>query len=357
MNPYDFVRIDGSKTPVRRPAPMHQQFKDFSGQIEGSITTETPLFLPATRLKALPTELKRFITNGRRQVIIPGSSLKGLFRSLVETVGPGCWWLYDGTYRDKTDYSGKLPPAFKQCSTHNQLCPACRMFGLINRGTVLLGQVNFEDAVCTAPVPHPPLYTPVLDAPKPRHRAWYLNQAGDRVAGRKFFFHQATILTSKEFRKTKQGEIINQHIQPIGQGSTFTFAASFNNLAADDLALLLYATVLEPGMRHKIGYAKPAGLGTIRVDLTRLAIIDYTTRYTSPGGGRTVYEGDKLADYLTGQTRAYLNDQGSVTLQDLRRIWAWPPAPGVAYGYPNRAWFNENPGASIAQTKDAPRQV
>jgi CRISPR/Cas system CSM-associated protein Csm3 (group 7 of RAMP superfamily) len=356
MNPYDFVKIDWSKTPIKRAPTQHHKFQGVSGLIEGTITTETPLFIPKARQNTIPNALKLFAVNGNRQAIIPGSSLKGLFRNLVETIGPGCWWLYDGIYQDRTDYSPKLPRAFKQCLSSDQLCPACRMFGLINGRNLLMGHVNFDDAVCLAPVAHSPIFTPILDGPKPRHRAWYLSQDGSSVAGRKFYFHQEAISTSRELRKTKAGVVINQHIQPVGTGSVFTFVANFNNLMADDLSLLFYALTLEPTMRHKIGYAKPAGLGTIRVELNSLTLTDYRTRYTSLERGQSVYEAAALAGYLNEQTAAFRAEQTSVTLQDLRRIWTWPPPSDVAYGYPTRNWFDENSTATIAQTKDAPRQ-
>ncbi|MBU0496239.1 MAG: hypothetical protein KKA73_07130 [Chloroflexi bacterium] len=311
-----------------------------------------PLFIPDRRNLAP----KRFVTNAQGQPIIPGSSLKGLVRGLVETIGPGCWWLFDGTYeRGAADYRDKLPQEFQQCPRDGHLCVACRMFGLIRGGTLLLGHVGFEDAICEKPVAHDPIYTPILDAPKPHHTAWYLDSAGRQVAGRKFYFHSSEIRTSREIRRSRRGVELNQHITPIGPDSVFTFSGWFDNLAQDELALLLYALMLEPGMRHKIGYAKPAGLGSIEVRLTRLEFVDYGQRYATPDRGWTVYAGDELEHFMADQVAPHIASQ-SITLQDLRRIWAWPPAQDVRYGYPTRDWFNQHPRAPISATKDAPRQ-
>lgn len=350
MNPYDFVRIDWNKTPARRPPLMHDKFAGVSGWLEGTINVETPLFIPVTRLSQGRGQMSGYARNGAGQTIIPGSSLKGLFRSLVETIAPGCWWHFQGRYRDRVDYSRQLPRAFHPCRDLKQLCPACRMFGLINRGTLFMGHVNFEDAVCDDPVKHEVIYTPILDAPKPRHRAWYLDQSGRHVAGRKYYFHQSQLTTLSQQRTSRSGVQLNQRIQPVGAGTVFTFAATFDSLdPQDELPVLLYALALEPAMRHKIGYAKPAGLGSVHVQLTSVELIDYTARYRGSGSGLERYEGEALQQYLDGQTRSYTTDT-SDTLQDLRRIWGWPPNRKVHYSYPDRNWFNEHPDGPISET-------
>ncbi len=351
MNPYDFVRIDWSKPPQRRRPALHDKFAGLSGRLAGTITVETPLFIPATRLSQGRGQFSHYARNGAGQAIIPGSSLKGLFRSLVETIAPGCWMHFRGFYRDRIDYGKKLPQDFLPCRNLNQLCPACRMFGLINRNTLFMGHVNFDDATCADPVSHQAVYTPILDAPKPRHGTWYLDKSGRHVAGRKFYFHQAQITTLSQQRTSRSGVPLNQHIQPVDRGTVFTFKATFDSLnPQDELPALLYALILEPDMRHKIGYAKPAGLGSVHVALTELEIIDYAARYRGNGQGPEQYEGQALQQYLEGQTRSYTNDRTSITLQDLRRIWRWPPDPKVQYAYPGQQWFRENLDTPISKT-------
>ena len=136
MNPYDFVPIDWKDPPERcRPSP-HDRFSGISGKIEGIITAKTPIFIFHSPKKNDGSE-ELFIKNEQNQHIIPGSSLKGLFRNLVETIGNGCFLLYDGNYKrydrdndKKLNYHEKLPREFKKCRNAN-LCIACRMFGRI----------------------------------------------------------------------------------------------------------------------------------------------------------------------------------------------------------------------------------
>ena len=339
MNPYDFVRIDWSQGVDRHPAAKPHRFQGNSGRIQGTITTLTPLFVGSDRQRTNESH----ITNRKGEAIIPGTSLKGLIRSLVETIGPGCWWLFGKV-------NGSLPRPFWQCQNHKELCVACRMFGLIQgkTNTLLLGNVGFEDAICAEYISADPMYTPSLMNPKPKH-PWYRDNQG-HVAGRKFYFHNTR--TIQDRRKTNY----NRYIRPVAPENTFTFSAQFSNLADDELRLLLYALQLESTVRHKIGYAKPAGLGSVEIKLTRLELIDYAQRYTTPSQGKTTYTGDALQKYVAQRIAHYTENQTSVTLTDLRRIWAWPPPEDVAYGYPTRRWFNENPEKPISATNNAPVQ-
>ncbi len=337
MNPYDFVRIDWNKGVERKPAKLHHRFDGLSGRIEGTITTLTPLFIPSPR-NQIP---KRFLTNRQRQHIIPGTSLKGLVRNLVETIGPGCWWLFGG------EHERKLPRDFQQCRYKDNLCVACRMFGLINGNTLLGGHVGFEDAVCEQPTPYDAIYTIVLGNPKPRHTAFYLTPKG-KLAGRKFYFHDSQPPEDVGKWLLSKGSKQNQYIKPIGADSVFTFSAHFNNLAHDELSLLLYSLVLEPELGHKIGYGKPAGLGSVKINLTQLELIDYKQRYTTPNRGQTIYTGDALDNIMTQQITRYTSNRHSVTLKDLRRIWAWPGRDDLRY--PTWHWFQKNPHKRLHQT-------
>jgi len=346
MNPYDFVRIDPRQRIHREHPRDHAHFSGITGRLEGTITTLTPLFIPDRRSMAP----KRFQTNAAGQHIIPGSSLKGVIRTLVETIGPGCWWLVS------KDVNRNLPQDYRPCSQANRLCIACRMFGLISEGTLLEGHVRFDDAVCTQPTKYDPMFTPILDGPKPRHSAWYFAGYNGQATGHKYYFHSQTVRSSAGIKKSNRGVELNQHIAPLGPESIFTFSASFESLDDYEWQVLLYALTLEPAMRHKIGYAKPAGLGSIEIALTRIETIDMQRRYTSPDGGKIVYAGEALQVYIGTQAQRLTTDQTSLTLNDLRRIWHWPPPQGVEYGYPTPEWFDQNKTAPLSATLNVPIQ-
>lgn len=279
MNPYDFVPVDWENSPLRRSPVPHNNLNGLHGTIECKITAETPVFLPNDTKANPPLE---FLHNSKNEYFIQGSSLKGMLRSIVETVGPGCWVLFGGTYKSGDDgeknYNTKLPREFSKCDNPDKLCPACMLFGIVNGDKVhYQGRVEVDDAICTNAVPHEPIYTIILSNPKPHHEIWYLDH--DKLAGRKYYFHQQDISTLSGWKISKQGTKQNQYIIPLDRGSTFTFKVTFKGLDKEELSLLLYGLFIEENMRHKIGYAKPAGLGSVRIEPVMMEMADFRSRY------------------------------------------------------------------------------
>jgi len=278
MNPYDFVRIDWKNPPERHSPIYHEKFNGLSGEISGKIIAETPIFIPQKDTD----NPKLFIQNKNQEYIIPGSSLKGLFRNLAETLGNGCFLLLD---------SHKIPDKFKKCSNPKKLCIACRMFGTIQGSDVFKGKVFFNDAIATLINQHESVYTVDLMTPNPRHETFYIGDDGN-IAGRKFYFHHANLKQSALLKR--HDTRYNQHIKPLGAGTEFEFSVEFVNLEEIELKTLLYVLVLEPEMRHKVGYAKPNGLGSVKINLTKIKLIDYVSRYTQKNNGITEYQGVEL---------------------------------------------------------------
>lgn len=375
MNPYDFVRLDVSRDPraisddERREiaATSLDRLSPAMGAITCTLTALTPIFIPNTadlqrrreRFEADPPKPIGFAHNAAGRPIIPGSSLKGLLRSVIETVGPGCWRLFTGTYGQGVDYRNMLPQSYRPCSSRDSLCVACRLFGAFE-GATQVGKVSFSDAVCHDPIAHAPIFTPILENPKPRHSAWYLDQTGRQVAGRKYYFHfyppaAADLPDHLEYTSDRQS-YRNSYIQPLGPGSRFSFTVSFSNLTTNELASLLYAIVLERAdwdhgrdLRHKLGYGKPIGMGSVEALPTYIRLIRPGQRYARDGNGTTGADGEALRAFFNHYIRPRFVDADSVTLADLRDIWAWPPAEGVEYAYPSRDWFADNSAARLAR--------
>lgn len=348
MNPYNFVRINWDNPPERRRPLFWDRFQGLAGRIEGRIVAETALLV---RGNDDEHQQGGFVRNSAGQEIIPGSSLKGLIRAVVEIVGNGCWHRYTGRYRmfperrdDRRllDLSKHLPEDFYPCRDKNSLCIACRLFGFTGRKNGYAGAVSFNDAVCVERRPFQSGYLPPLMPPKPRHSAWYTPDR-QRLAGRKLYYHQRAV------QITQSGPRGNgRRVQPLGPGSKFVFTVQFSQVDPRDWPVLLYALVLEDTMRHKLGYGKPVGLGTVRIELTRLELIDLAARYRS-NAQPTIYEGDALVQYVASTIAPIVSNRDSVTLNDLRSIWAWPPKH-ARHAYPTREWFARYPQASIEET-------
>ena len=174
------------------------------------------------------------------------------------------------------------------------------------------------------------IYTRILSSPKPRHDSWYLDDKKEKVRGRKFYFHSTQLHTATGWLPEGASAIRRQnaYIQPIGAGSVFTFQLRFSNVAPDDFALLLYAIVLEPSMRHKMGYAKSAGLGSLQVDVEWLDMLDYRVRYKAGGGGFSRHEGEALNTFIADTTRPFVHEFILKTglSGEKREAWASPEA-------------------------------
>jgi len=356
-NPYDFVRFEPAR--MRKvPAPRHDVMTGLWGSLEGAITAETPIFIGhseagggrAARTAASPPRTS--LVDSEKRPIVPGSTLKGLFRSVVEAVAPGCVRIGMSSYRVPQEFLG-CDPGRPEAAATAKVCPACALFGLVAQGGLRAGRVSVDDAVegehpgdreHAVPAEHPVVWLPVLSSPKPQHRAWYADPEGG-AAGRKFYCHQPSIRTATG--AVAADKLQNQRVKPLGAGTVFTFRVSFRGLSADELDLLLFALVLEPDMRHKVGTGKPAGLGSIRVDLVAGEVGDPLAELARGDQARRL-EGPALEEWLRERVAAFTSTHSGGALDDLRRIWHWPP-DDVTYAYPSREWFSKNSTARLSE--------
>jgi len=374
MNPYDFVRIDWARPPERRRPIWHHRLISqegqqlYSGRLAVDIYAETPLFIADSR-SGLPDPRKavQSIKDGQGAYIIPGSSLKGMLRNVVETLGNGCLTLFDGSYeRRQVNYGRAVPEVFLHCSDNTNLCIACRIFGMLKEHSqgVYLGKVAISDAYAYPEKTYlyAPIYTRQLMEPKPHHASFYLDEARQYIAGRKYYFHHSAEMdpVTRNGLVYMGGKPANRHIQPLSYSTQFHVRIDFTNLEPDEFAALLLAITLEDRMRHKIGYGKPLGLGSVYLFPTRLTLIDYAARYTQANKerGMAVYEGDSLWTVIDGPLdEFYQKHLLQSALVDLRRIWRWPPDPTVDYYYPDKhKWFDTSAsiGKRIADTRNVP---
>ena len=209
-----------------------------------------------------PPPLVKAFARRDGQRIIPGSALKGAFRSLVELFTPSCVCktkerkirrdpryqecrytlerrqreLYPAPHTASTATTGEDNPERRQ----GELCPACKMFG----GMGYRGQVRFDDAPQQAggiSILHriPPQYPP---RPDPDHRRYYPH----------------ALVDPRE--RTWPLEVV-----PPGQ--RFALTAQFTNLSEGELGLLLIALGQgEWALCPKIGAGKSSGLGAVRIE-------------------------------------------------------------------------------------------
>jgi len=349
MNPYDFVRLPQPAERISVRKQGHDHFMGQSGQLACRLTAETPLFVPGYRAEAAGRsrqhEHLRFCRDGQTP-IIPGTSLKGVLRSVAEAVSGSCF-IYDQLLYERRAIEYDLPGKYTHCEDPSHLCPACRLFGLLSRGEVFSGLVAVSDARAVMDTFETETLTlDVLGAPKPRHRPFYAPLRQPRQPrGRKFYYHYPP--GDVKTRVKKDGQ--NKTVDAAKPGAIFRFEIEYANLSEPDLALLLYTLILEPDMRHKVGMGKPLGLGSARIEVLCWQQLNREARYRSLGGGwGEALEGEALAQAVT----SYVEQHGHPNwedgpLDDLRRIWRWPPSPSVSIHYPDWKWFKDNPDTPL----------
>ncbi len=136
----------------------------------------------------------------------------------------------------------------------------------------------------------------ILSGPKPTTFQHYLKQdeSGElkhwdnvdaTIRGYKLYWHRNTPDIANEPCSWNEGKIINdkQHavIKPIGRNVKFSGRVRFENLSGVELGALLFAIELPDKCYHKLGMAKPLGLGSVKIHNVSLYVIKRKDRYSS----------------------------------------------------------------------------
>jgi CRISPR/Cas system CSM-associated protein Csm3 (group 7 of RAMP superfamily) len=252
--PYGFVRVDPLRDEDREHPAGHHRYKDgtVSGTLQGSIHVLSPVHVASGTLEMQrdpDVPLYKAHVRSGGQVVIPGSTLKGAVRSVVEAISASC-------VRITRVRRNQLPRGTAGCRSEKRLCVACRMFGSLG----YQGQVRFTDALLRPEHRTALTYMPALYAPRTRAGGVYVQRG--QIKGRKFYHHG-------------QPATGNVPVEVCPNGSYLDFTLHFDNLASAELGLLLTALGLgDPPLVLKLGGGKPTCYGSIRVNLSSLEIFE-----------------------------------------------------------------------------------
>ncbi len=350
LNPYNFVRFGepGIKESVLRHDRFHE--KENSGRLTCQLLTLTHLFVPETQDRLDRRQHQKLQVLRGSGPLLPGSSIKGVVRSVAEALSGSCMVLpsrfsYPTKTREYLTY--ELPEVFKNCQSVERACPACRIFGLLGKGekNIHTGKISLEDAHVVNEAELEWLTITALMEPKPRHRPWYGDPAKpSQVRGRKFYFHRP-----QEPQRTATKNEFNKTIEAVKPGALFKFTLDYANLTDDELALLVFALALEEPMRHKFGMGKPVGLGSTEVTINGWEKHDRLARYKTFGSGTTMVESSAVNSEVETWRQNYhrIYSRWRSSFEDLRRIWTWNPASTIKVKYPTQQWFKDNPNAPL----------
>ncbi|HZP02607.1 MAG TPA: RAMP superfamily CRISPR-associated protein [Terriglobia bacterium] len=301
--PFGFVPLP-THVDRRRPAGHDRFMRELlSGSITGELVAQTPIHVGSggielTNDSRIPLVKAHFRTAGK--VAIPGSSLKGAIRSIVEAITYSCVRVQSRRAREA------LPQDFRPCEAkakeakdkEAELCIACRLFGAMG----YQGQVRLADAVLVSgrvgTILTPSLYPPRTDA-----RLYY--EKG-QVRGRKFYFH---------------GQVAkgNVPIEVCEVQSRFRLSLEFLNLEQGELGILL--TALGCGSAPfdlKLGGAKPICTGSMKVQLRSVDIVSGRLRATQ-------FESSASAQNLNQCLEAAKGFTAGTSLEKLMEIWTKDP--------------------------------
>jgi CRISPR-associated protein Csm3 len=266
--PYGFVPL-WRETPERAPAPPHVALdaNHYSGWIELRLVARTPVAVLSGELVVTDAgdAYAAMVHRGGRPCL-PGSSVRGVLRAIAEACSPSCRrYVFAGA----AGGTAANPPADAPCRTMASACPACRLFGFASdgagRGAAYRSRVRVEDFLPEGMVSTTILHLPQLHSP---HAEAYAPDG--RPRGRKFYRHGAAVQT---------GPV---PVQAVPAGSTFRGRVVMDDLTREELAWLCFAMGLDGTLLWKLGYGKPAYLGTMQPSLAAMRWL--TERYGQPTG-------------------------------------------------------------------------
>lgn len=186
----------------------------------------------------------------------------------------------------KTDLLDMAEAVFGMVSDDNQAMPA---------------RVYFEDAMASQAHELKLAHPKILSGPKPSSFQLYLRQDKNRIkpygknragilnydsenaslAGRKLYWHKDhDDWEERDSKKLKKYSSQYIQIKALQEGAKFKGRIRFDNLSKVELGALLFVLDLPAGCHHKIGMAKPLGLGSIQIS-PKLTTIDREQRYKS----------------------------------------------------------------------------
>lgn len=309
--PYEFVEFPPNAPTLTSPAGHHKYLKNrIHGILHLQLTVETALHISTGTvmmgrdLGQSKIPLIKTMQTGNEKLTIPGSSLKGVVRSIYEAITNSTLAVVTNRYKDKMPRN-RLP-----CRSKEKLCPASRVFGALD----WQGLISFQDARCVKKG-FAPGFMPSLYRPRPDQRRKYFNPVS-----RKFYYHAIKAVAGGEKGIPTQ--------QAAAQ-YTFETQLQFMNLTQAELGALLASLGQDKDYPFslKVGAGKPIGMGTMTVKITQIQRTDsMRDRYSDYNTEPPSLTGSELQTFIK-QAIAAAHQQKLLELpqlKQLQKILAYP---------------------------------
>jgi len=205
-----------------------------TGALKITIIVETPVHFGSGQIFIDKNRFIYRLNRENEEIVLPGSSFKGMIRSFFEAVSESCI----------------LSNKDIRCKSNTKICLACSVFGRLGKK----GRAGFS-AFRTKEQPQTEIFCmPKLYGPRIVENNY-----------RKFYKH------SNIYDQISDKSDSNLHYECLCQKATLHGVITYQGLTRDQLGGLLFALGLGWGndktLYHKLGYGKPAYFGSIRLEV------------------------------------------------------------------------------------------
>lgn len=264
--PYNFVPFDDvvmSRYKKAEELPPHDRIdpKLKTGEIHLTLTAETPVFVSDGA-----AEQPHFFRGADGKYQIPGSTIRGLIRTNVQFLGLG-------HVRPGEDINASSAMKRGLPQRHQELMKmpvvldySHAMFGFISDRKSYASRLSFGDFHVDGNA-REGLESRILRGPHTDRCKFYVVDGKSykseqyRLRGYKFYWMKAV-----SGNPVKSGA--DTDMRPLPAGTRFQGVIRYENLAEDELGLLLWSICLDPGCSQSVGMGKPYGFGRVKPEIT-----------------------------------------------------------------------------------------
>lgn len=229
---YDFVDF-------LKPRRFESKRRDLSGKLLLHIKTLTPLHIGSGKEERRQNQLYKSFIRYKGEPVIPGSTVKGVLRTVSEAVSYSCVQVHKGLKE-------KLPFSIANCS-----CMVCETYG--RQG--LKGSIIFRDFLLRRGdmkiIKIPKLFKPQINK-----KEIYYNKDG-HLRGIKFYKHGDYTIIKKAVIP----------VEAVKENALFDGEILFESIHQEQLELLCYALGLDKSFQLKIGGNKAGFFGSCQVEV------------------------------------------------------------------------------------------
>ena len=332
VNPYNFISLpkdddEDVKKFRKEYAEGVSEKKSLTGKLVCHLIPRTEIIIPDHEKKG---KRKEYDTKKKKEVdydeypfmtiseqpMIPGSSIRGMIRSIYEILTYSCMFLND-EYNFSSCSSNVymkspldlLPESLHKCKEKNSLCPACTLFGFVaSEGKEALGsRIRFTDAdyISKEAPEMKTILLPILSSPRTSALEFYLRserysynadtvdekgKPAVELSGRKVYWHHSEF-NPDELKGEQNSELTSymQYFKRVKEGeeSKFEFEVYFDGISERELKQLYTALTFGENCAngsfcHKIGHGKPLGFGSVKVFVDKILTREFDIKSKKP---------------------------------------------------------------------------